>query len=160
MEDPVDKSELNGGPESGADSNHHASTCGRGPKTLPDSQAASADGSAPLHSETLAPRSALPPLLLNLGERAPEALQYLGTSFGLTEQLFNFWGRSQYKPVYVRQTASDITGEHSFQAAFCALSLVGMQSTTSIIRLMKTLAPPTRIYSNFCFHEPCCEPLT
>ncbi|KAL0043059.1 hypothetical protein WJX79_007872 [Trebouxia sp. C0005] len=47
------------------------------------------------------------------GERPPEALQYLGTSFGLTLPLFSFWARSGYKPVYVRQTASDITGEHT-----------------------------------------------
>lgn len=70
-------------------------------------------GSARLHSETLAPRSALPPLLLTLAERPPEALQYLGTSFGLTQQLFSFWHRSQYQPVYVRQTASELTGESS-----------------------------------------------
>ena len=109
MDDAPDASELNGKPESRADSNQQTSTSGRGPRTLPDTSPANG-GSAALHSETLAPRSALPPLLLTLGERPPEALQYLGTSFGLTLPLFHFWARSQYKPVYVRQTASDITG--------------------------------------------------
>lgn len=67
-------------------------------------------GSDRLHSETIAPRSVLPPLLLTLQERPPEALQYLGTSFGLTQHLFSFWHRSQYQPIYVRQTASEVTG--------------------------------------------------
>jgi hypothetical protein len=45
-----------------------------------------------------------------LGERPPEPLQWLGASFGLTQALFNFWSRAGYAPVYLRQTASDITG--------------------------------------------------
>ena len=112
MDDAPDGSELNGKAESRADSNHHTSTSGRGPRNLPETPSTNGGSasSAALHSETLAPRSALPPLLLTLGERPPEALQYLGTSFGLTLPLFNFWARSDYKPVYVRQTASDITG--------------------------------------------------
>ena len=112
MEDAPDASELDGKAEPRADSNHHTSTSGRGPRNLPETPSTNGGSasSAALHSETLAPRSALPPLLLSLGERPPEALQYLGTSFGLTLPLFNFWARSDYKPVYVRQTASDITG--------------------------------------------------
>ncbi|KAA6428370.1 MAG: N-acetyltransferase 10 [Trebouxia sp. A1-2] len=115
MDDIPGASELDGKAESRAESNHHTSTSGRGPRNLPETPSTNGGsaGSAALHSETLAPRSALPPLLLTLGERPPEALQYLGTSFGLTLPLFNFWARSGYKPVYVRQTASDITGEHT-----------------------------------------------
>ncbi|DBA78245.1 TPA: hypothetical protein ACH3X2_008199 [Trebouxia sp. C0005] len=116
MDDIPGASELDGKAESRAESNHHTSTSGRGPRNLPESPSTNgvgSAGSAALHSETLAPRSALPPLLLTLGERPPEALQYLGTSFGLTLPLFSFWARSGYKPVYVRQTASDITGEHT-----------------------------------------------
>lgn len=60
--------------------------------------------------ERIAPRGGLPPLLTNLGDRPPEALQYLGTSFGLTQTLFNFWRKGGYAPVYLRQNASDITG--------------------------------------------------
>lgn len=115
MDDAPDASELNGKAESRADSSHHTSTSGRGRRNLPETPSTNGGSasSAALHSETLAPRSALPPLLLTLGERPPEALQYLGTSFGLTLPLFNFWARSDYKPVYVRQTASDVTGEHT-----------------------------------------------
>ena len=113
MDDATSPSELNGGSESRAASSQHTSTSGRtGMAANPASPASANQDSAALHSETLAPRSSLPPLLLNLGERPPEALQYLGTSFGLTQQLFSFWHRSGYKPVYVRQTASDITGDY------------------------------------------------
>lgn len=126
MDDAPDASELNGKPESRADSNQQASTSGRGPRTLPDTPAANG-GSAALHNETLAPRSALPPLLLTLGERPPEALQYLGTSFGLTLPLFNFWARSQYKPVYVRQTASDITGKTMHHVGLVTSSVSAVQ---------------------------------
>lgn len=52
----------------------------------------------------------MPPLLLTMGERPPEALQWIGTSFGLTQELYNFWHRSGFEPLYLRQTASDVTG--------------------------------------------------
>ena len=63
-----------------------------------------------LLSERLEPRVGLPPLLTNLGDRPPEALQYLGASFGLTQSLFSFWARAGYAPVYLRQNPSDVTG--------------------------------------------------
>lgn len=50
------------------------------------------------------------PHLQAAGERRPEPLQYLGASFGLTQPLLNFWRRGGYRPVYLRQTASDVTG--------------------------------------------------
>jgi len=75
----------------------------------PDAWPARAPG-AGLLAERLAPRAGLPPLLVPLGERPPEPLQWLGASFGLTQALFNFWSRAGYAPVYLRQTASDITG--------------------------------------------------
>ena len=62
----------------------------------------------------MAPRAGLPPLLVPLADRPPEALQWLGASFGLTQPLFNFWSRAGYVPVYLRQTASDITGAAPF----------------------------------------------
>ena len=65
---------------------------------------------AGLLEERVAPRAGLPPLLVPLADRLPEALQWLGASFGLTQPLFNFWSRAGYAPVYLRQTASDITG--------------------------------------------------
>lgn len=63
--------------------------------------------------ENLKPRTNLPPLLTALDERKAERLDYLGVSYGLTPELLKFWKRNKFVPVYVRQTASDITGEHS-----------------------------------------------
>ena len=63
-----------------------------------------------LLTEELKPRAGLPPLLVNLADRPAERLQYLGVSFGLTQQLYSFWRRSAFRPVYLRQTPSDVTG--------------------------------------------------
>lgn len=68
---------------------------------------------AKLEDEKLAPRRKLKPLLKNLSEISPPKMHYLGTSFGLTKELFGFWSKNNYKPVYVRQTANELTGEHS-----------------------------------------------
>ena len=61
-----------------------------------------------LHSERVEPRADLPPLLQQLSEvpppRAP-ALNYVGVAFGLTHDLFRFWKRAGYIPVYLRQTS-------------------------------------------------------
>lgn len=56
---------------------------------------------------------ALPPLLLKLSEKAPYALDYLGVSYGMTPQLHKFWKRGGFVPVYLRQTANELTGEHT-----------------------------------------------
>ncbi|KAK9824701.1 hypothetical protein WJX72_012506 [[Myrmecia] bisecta] len=78
------------------------------------SNAALQNGSRPgLQEEVLRPRTGLPPLLVNLADRRPEQLQYVGVSFGLTQSLYNFWHRNGFEPVYLRQTASDVTGEHT-----------------------------------------------
>ena len=37
----------------------------------------------------------------------------MGTAFGLTTGLFNFWKKNKFEPVYLRQTKNKITGEHS-----------------------------------------------
>jgi len=37
----------------------------------------------------------------------------MGTSFGCTQELFNFWHKNGYKPVYLRLTSNNLTGEHS-----------------------------------------------
>lgn len=55
----------------------------------------------------------MPPLLQRLSERRPEPLDYLGVSYGLTKDLLRFWKRAGYVPLYVRQTANDLTGEHT-----------------------------------------------
>jgi len=66
-----------------------------------------------LLTETLAPRASLPPLLARLSETKPPVLDYFGVSFGLTLSLYTFWERGGFKPVYLRQTANDLTGEHT-----------------------------------------------
>ncbi|PGH23220.1 hypothetical protein AJ80_02636 [Polytolypa hystricis UAMH7299] len=55
----------------------------------------------------------MPPLFGKLSERQPDALDYLGVSYGLTAPLHKFWKRAQFSPVYLRQTPNDLTGEHS-----------------------------------------------
>lgn len=72
------------------------------------------DGSeASLLQETVIPRKKLPSLLTPISERPCERLHWLGVSFGLTSQLLNFWTRKGFKTCYLRQTANDLTGEHS-----------------------------------------------
>jgi len=66
-----------------------------------------------LLEEVISPKSNLPPLLLKLSERPAEQLDYLGVSYGLTGQLLRFWKKSNFVPVYLRQTPNDLTGEHS-----------------------------------------------
>jgi len=66
-----------------------------------------------LLEESLSPRRHLPPLLLELGERPPEELNYLGVSFGLTASLLRFWKRAGFAPTYLRQTKNELTGEHT-----------------------------------------------
>ncbi|KAG1661551.1 RNA cytidine acetyltransferase [Nymphon striatum] len=66
-----------------------------------------------LLTEEIKPRNSLPALLLKLSERPPERLDYLGVSYGVTSDLFRFWKKSRFVPVYVRQTANNLTGEHS-----------------------------------------------
>src|SRR5439155_18787255 len=61
----------------------------------------------------LASKKSLPPLLLKLSERKAEGLDYMGVAFGVTQELFKFWKKNNYYPVYVRQTANELTGEHS-----------------------------------------------
>eukprot|EP01126_Amoeba_proteus_P061077 TRINITY_DN8157_c0_g1_i7.p1 TRINITY_DN8157_c0_g1~~TRINITY_DN8157_c0_g1_i7.p1 ORF type:complete len:505 (-),score=97.81 TRINITY_DN8157_c0_g1_i7:381-1895(-) len=63
--------------------------------------------------ENIKPRTHLPPLLRKLDERTPERLHYLGTSFGFSPQLFRFWKRNHFLPVYIRLTALENTGEHT-----------------------------------------------
>ncbi|XP_046583155.1 RNA cytidine acetyltransferase-like [Haliotis rubra] len=66
-----------------------------------------------LMEEHLIPRKHLPPLLLKLSERKAEKLDYLGVSYGLTANLLRFWKKAGFSMVYLRQTANDLTGEHS-----------------------------------------------
>lgn len=36
-----------------------------------------------------------------------------GVSYGLTQQLYNFWRKAGFDPLYLRQSPSDTTGEHT-----------------------------------------------
>ncbi|KAJ7194724.1 GNAT acetyltransferase 2-domain-containing protein [Mycena pura] len=74
---------------------------------------------------TVRPVSHMPPLLQRLSDRKPEILDYLGVSYGLTGQLLRFWKRAGYVPLYLRQTPSELTGEHS-----CVM-VRGLNSTAS-----------------------------
>ncbi|KAJ3671187.1 hypothetical protein LUZ60_008613 [Juncus effusus] len=68
---------------------------------------------ASLLEENIKPRANLPPLLIHLRERQPEKLHYLGVSFGLTQDLFNFWKKHRFYPFYIGQIPSAVTGEHT-----------------------------------------------
>jgi N-acetyltransferase 10 len=52
-------------------------------------------------------------LLCSLSDRRPEGLHWLGVSFGGTQDLYNFWSKNHFKPVYLRLTPNDLTGEHT-----------------------------------------------
>ncbi|XP_072945404.1 RNA cytidine acetyltransferase [Epargyreus clarus] len=66
-----------------------------------------------LQTENIVPRTKPPTLLKRLSEVRAEHLDYLGTSFGLTEELLKFWKSQKYVPVYLSQKANELTGEHS-----------------------------------------------
>ncbi|KAI3641737.1 hypothetical protein MIR68_000227 [Amoeboaphelidium protococcarum] len=68
-----------------------------------------------LHSEQLTIRDAsqMPPLLLTLSEKKPPLLHWIGVSYGLTPELNKFWKRANFTPVYLRQTANELTGEYT-----------------------------------------------
>jgi len=58
--------------------------------------------------------NSMPPLFSRLSEvRPPGQLDYIGVSYGLTPSLHKFWKRAGFVPVYLRQTANDLTGEHT-----------------------------------------------
>nr|CDI52152.1 conserved hypothetical protein [Melanopsichium pennsylvanicum 4] len=67
----------------------------------------------------------MPALLQRLSERRPEQLDWLGVSYGLTPQLFKFWKKAGYTPLWVRQIANDLTGEYT------AVQLKALNTSTS-----------------------------
>ncbi|KAG8682733.1 hypothetical protein FRC09_016557, partial [Ceratobasidium sp. 395] len=73
------------------------------------------DPNTTLLTDKVAVRSAtqMPPLLQRLSQRKPEMLDYIGVSYGLSQNLLRFWKRAGYCPLYLRQTSSDLTGENS-----------------------------------------------
>lgn len=71
------------------------------------------DEDADLLTEVVKPRKKIPTLLKRLQERKPELLDYIGTSYGLTQELLKFWKSQKFIPVYLSQKENDLTGEHS-----------------------------------------------
>jgi N-acetyltransferase 10 len=63
--------------------------------------------------EPIKPRKKTPNLLVPVSDCPPDRLHWLGVSFGTTPSLFNFWRKAHFRLVYLRQTANDITGEHT-----------------------------------------------
>jgi len=71
------------------------------------------DDSDGLENEVVTPRKNLPPLFVPLIERKVEKLDWIGTSFGMTDNLAKFWTRNGYKPLYISQVKNQVTGEYS-----------------------------------------------
>jgi len=71
------------------------------------------DEEADLLTEVVKPRKKIPTLLKRLSERKPEILDYIGTSYGLTQELLKFWKKEKFIPVYLSQKENHLTGEHS-----------------------------------------------
>lgn len=76
-----------------------------------DNKLASVEGN--LIKEEIKPKKKLKPLLSKLHEIRPPKIHYIGTAFGLTKELFNFWRKNGFYPLYLKMTENDITGEHS-----------------------------------------------
>ncbi|KAM8721355.1 hypothetical protein ACLKA7_007256 [Drosophila subpalustris] len=66
-----------------------------------------------LLKEQIRPRSRVPILLQRLHERAPEPVEYIGTSYGLTADLLKFWKSAGFVPVYLSQKSNELTAEHT-----------------------------------------------
>eukprot|EP00300_Choanocystis_sp_HF-7_P007698 c15461_g1_i1.p1 GENE.c15461_g1_i1~~c15461_g1_i1.p1 ORF type:complete len:1046 (-),score=255.99 c15461_g1_i1:31-2880(-) len=64
-----------------------------------------------LRSEILTPPSTAGVLLERLSHQTPTKLHWLGSSFGLTQDLFGFWNKRSFVPIYLRQTPNELTGE-------------------------------------------------
>lgn len=58
--------------------------------------------SATLADEKIRPKKHLKPILQKLSERRPMPVHWVGTSFGVTKELFTFWKKNKLEPVYVR----------------------------------------------------------
>jgi N-acetyltransferase 10 len=56
----------------------------------------------PLKDEKIKPKKHIQPILQKLSERKPAPLHYIGTSFGVTKELFQFWRKNSFVPIYLR----------------------------------------------------------
>jgi len=85
------------------------------PAKKPISSVVSAEESkeSKIKTEEIKPKKGLKPIMQPLSKRKPLPVHYLGTSYGVTPQLYNFWKRNGYIPLYMRQTLNELTGEHT-----------------------------------------------
>jgi len=63
-------------------------------------------------TEEIRPR-AKKPLLRKLSQVKPPEVDYLGVAFGINTSLYKFWERAGFTTVYIKQKASQVTGEYS-----------------------------------------------
>jgi len=66
-----------------------------------------------LKTENIKPKKGLKPLMQPLSKRRPLNVHYLGTSYGMTKELYKFWSDNKFVPLYIRQTLNELTGEHT-----------------------------------------------
>ncbi|KFM61808.1 N-acetyltransferase 10, partial [Stegodyphus mimosarum] len=71
------------------------------------------ENDAEITENVLEPRTSLPPLLFELNQLNPDILDYIGVSYGLSEDLFRFWKKAGFCAVYLGHTPNQLTGEHS-----------------------------------------------
>jgi len=64
-----------------------------------------------LLTETISPRRTGKPLFSSL-TGIPPLIDWIGTSFGLTERLMKFWQFNGFSPVHVSRDKNQVTGEH------------------------------------------------
>ncbi|OQR78084.1 N-acetyltransferase 10-like, partial [Tropilaelaps mercedesae] len=124
------------------------------------------DAAPDLLQENIEPRRSLPPLLLRLDELRPRQLDYLGVSFGLTNSLFRFWKSLGFAPVYVRQTANELTGEHSSimikslddKAAWMPLLFKDFRKRFASLLGFQLSSLESKMASSVIVHPICTEP--
>eukprot|EP00804_Cyclotella_cryptica_P007711 CCRYP_001339-RB/>CCRYP_001339-RB protein AED:0.03 eAED:0.03 QI:865/1/1/1/1/1/5/260/1094 len=106
--------DLSGGDDDASGSENEGDSSSDETPSESDEENEPATKSALIHKEALKPRKKLPPLLLPLSAIPTPRLDWIGTSFGLTPALHNFWQRKVGMTLlYLRQTSNELTGEHS-----------------------------------------------
>ena len=78
-----------------------------------DAAAAAAGDEEAAAATQIEPRKKIPSLLTPLHRRPYEAIDYIGVSYGVTTELYNFWNKNGFEPLYLRQIPNELTGEHS-----------------------------------------------
>lgn len=66
-----------------------------------------------VEDEEIKPKTNVKPLLQKLSAVKPPTVQYLGVAYGLSIELHNFWSKSGFELVFIKQKSSEITGEYS-----------------------------------------------